>query len=539
MAIARDYSESQIQFEITGGAADQFEVVRFRGTEGLCQLYRFEIEMAASGEAIVFDDVVGQTARLTVNGARGTRWFSGVISRFELTNDTHDMRYFRAELVPALWLLTHRYRSRIFQDMSVPDIISQVLTDAGIPSDSFRLELEGTYDPRVYCVQYRESEYNFISRLMEAEGIWWYFEQSEEGHVLVIADASSAYKPIEGEATLAYQPPSSMVVSEDHVFRFRMAQGVRPGAVVLNDFNFENPQLHLETSSDCGRDTDLSHADYPGAFTQQAAGQTLAGIRAEEFEAGRRTSIGQSNCERLAPGLTFTLEEHPVEAVNQDYLVTSVTHQGKQAITRSSTNGAGRGSILSPNLRQALRAADKESNQLLRDLAHAVLQVSDRIKGEDQTANREIPRWLYHAGQVSQGLALAAIAAGRNPLEACTVPNLLDDVAAHGLVEYEAPVYECRFECIPSEVPYRPARATPWPVMRGTQTARVVGPSGDEIYTDKYGRVKVQFNWDREGEFTETSSCWIRVTQGFCRRALRHLFPAARRTGSRDRLSRR
>jgi uncharacterized protein involved in type VI secretion and phage assembly len=125
-----------------------------------------------------------------------------------------------------------------------------------------------------------------------------------------------------------------------------------------------------------------------------------------------------------------------------------------------------------------------------------------------------LTQWLYHAGQVARELPAAVAASGGNPLAALTLPNLIDDVTEAIVLHPDALEYECRFECIPAAVVYRPARVTPWPVMRGAQTARVVGPSGEEIYTDEYGRVKVKFNWDREGKFDENSSCWIRVSQG-------------------------
>jgi type VI secretion system secreted protein VgrG len=194
--------------------------------------------------------------------------------------------------------------------------------------------------------------------------------------------------------------------------------------------------------------------------------------------------------------------------------VTSLTHEGKQAQTTTTVGAHSRPSILSANTHQALLSARNTDNPAIRDLAEALLHIASRFQAGDQTANRALSQWLYHAGQVSKDLPSTAAAAGGNPLEALAIPNLLDDLARWTVVEYDAPVYHCRFECIPSSVTYRPPRVTPWPVMRGTQTARVVGPSGEEIYTDKYGRVKVQFNWDREGKFDEKSSCWIRVSQG-------------------------
>ena len=514
MPLVRDLSRAQIAFEVEGGAVDQFQVMRYRGTEGLCQLYRFEIELASSDREVVFDSIVGKSAVLSVNSPYGTRWFHGVVGRFEMTGETVEQVYFRAELVPAVWLLTHRYNSRIFQQKKVPEIISEVLAKAGIAGDQFKLDgVTRSYQPREYCVQYRETDYNFICRLMEEEGIRWHFEQSQDGHVLVMEDGdSSSYVAIEGDP-LPYEPPSGMHHEQEHVFRFRLGQSVRPGKAVLSDFNFENPKLDLKASSDSGRDTDLEFYDCPGEYREQPVGQELATLRAEEFEAARTVGVGQSNSPRLAPGHTFEMTEHPV-GMDGSYLVTSVTHQGKQAVARSSTGTNGHARILDASVFQSLMAARQNENQTIRQLAEAQLQFISRFKTGDGTAHRALTEWLYHAGQVSRDLPSVAEALGGGPLAGLALPNLLDDASAASIVEHDAPVYECRFECVPASVSYRPPRVTPWPMMRGSQTARVVGPAGEEIHTDKYGRVRVQFHWDRRGGHKEDASCWIRVSQG-------------------------
>ncbi len=479
MALIRDLSEAQLAFQVAGGEVDQFSVNRYRGTEGLCRLYRFEIELSSTDEAVVFDDIVGKPAVLSINTENGTRWFHGIVGRFELTGETADQNYYRAELVPSVWLLTHRYGSRIFQAKTVVEIINDVLVQAGIPSDRFNLgDLTRTYAPRDYCVQYRETDYNFICRLMEEEGIWWYFQQTEEGHTLVAADAASAYAPIEGGAEVPYHPPAGMNVETEHVFRFRLGQSVRPGAVVLNDFNFENPALDLESASNAGRDPGLEFSDYPGEYAEQGAGGSLAQLRVEEFEASRFRGTGQSNSYRFSPGKTFELVEHPSEPINRSYLITAVTHEGRQSVSRT-TGPAG----------------------------------EENGRG-DRTAQRTSTEWLFHGGQVARDVPSAAAVSGGDPVGAMALPNQLNDAPAPGVGEGTLSVYETSFECIPSEVTYRPPRITPWPVMRGAQTARVVGPAGEEIYTDEYGRVKVHFNWDREGPFGESDSCWIRVSQG-------------------------
>ncbi len=515
MAIVRDLSKAQLAFQIVGRDIDEFEVIRYRGTEGLCQLYRFEIDLASHEEGTTLEDIIGKPAVLSINTSQGERWFHGVIGRFEMTGETHGLSYFRAELVPSLWFLTHRYNSRIFQERSVKQIITAVLTQGGLPSDRFDMgNLSGTYDPREYCVQYRETDYNFICRLMEEEGIWWYFEQSQDKHMLMMADSTAGYKPIEGEASLPYRPVTGLNVEEEHVFRFRVSQSTRQGKVVLSDFNFENPALNLEATADNGRSPGLEFSDYPGEYSDQARGAALATIRAEEFAASRVRGIGQSNSRRISPARTFELAEHPSESFNASYLVTSALHQGKQAIHRTATGERGRTSILDARVHQSLLAAQRHETPAIRELAEGLLQVASRLGSGDPTARRELTHWLYHGGQVVRNLASTASATGSNPLEWLTIPNLVEDIAASSVVDSDAPIYECRFECIPADVTYRPPRITPWPVMRGVQTAQVTGPEGEEIYPDEYGRVKVHFPWDREGKHDENSSCWIRVSQG-------------------------
>ncbi|MBK9118710.1 MAG: type VI secretion system tip protein VgrG [Phycisphaerales bacterium] len=504
-----------LDFQVAGGDGYRFSVVRFSGTEGLCRLYRFEIDLAyGDAEPVILDELVGRPAVLNVRGADGDRHFHGIIGRFEMTGEAAGQTHFRVELVPTAWLLTHRYDSRIYQNKSVPEIVADVLERAGIPADHYRFALEKTYPPREYCVQYRETDYNFIARLLEEEGIWWCFEQHEELHILLIADVAAAYAPIESEGALRYVLPTGLNSEEDHVFRFRLGQSVRPGAVLLNEFNFENPALDLRCEHETGRDEQLRFSDYPGDYGAQSDGVARARVRAEEFEATRITGIGQSGCRRLAPGRTFELSGHPSAACNGSYLLTAVRHEGKQPTSRSVGDADGRARVLGARLHQAVLAARQSDEPAVRELAEALLEITARLSAGDPTAQRARTEWVYHAGQVARDLASVAGARGESAADALTLPHLIDDVARSGAVDFDAPVYQCRFECVPAAVTYRPPRITPWPEMRGTQTARVVGPAGEEIYCDEYGRVKVQFNWDRVAAFGANASCWIRVSQG-------------------------
>lgn len=522
MAIIRDYSKAQIAFRLHGGNSDDFLVTRYRGSEGICQLYRFEIELASQQEGWALANIVGKSAALSIATSEGERYFHGVVSRFELTGETVDMTYYRAELVPSLWLLTHRYCSRIFQNKDVKTIINEVLTGGGIAADHFDMsKLAKTYPEREYCVQYRETDFNFICRLMEEEGIWWYFDQTKDKPVLKMCEKANDYLAITGEAKLAYRSAAGMNVDVEHIWRFRLGQTVRPGAVSLTDFDFKNPQLGLDVNASSGRDAGLAFADYPGIYSAQARGTSLAKLRAEEFECSRISGNGLSNSRRIAPGRTFELTDHPSVAMNQKYLVTTALHQGKQAITRTTSGGGERGGVLNVRIHEALVAARTHEMPAVRELAEGLLMMAGKINAGDPTADRGLSAWLYHGGQVVRESATVAMAQGANPLEFLSPPNLLSDIAMSAIVDFESSLYQCRFECIPATVEFRPPRITPWPIVRGAQTARVVGPESEEIHCDEYGRVKVQFHWDTMGfeggdakRFGADSSCWIRVSQG-------------------------
>ncbi|AKT36916.1 type VI secretion system Vgr family protein [Chondromyces crocatus] len=394
------------------GLDDELRVVRFDGHEGLSQLYEFEITFAA-GNDLALSDLVGRPALLTFRVGEEPRHVHGLLASVEQGDEGKRLTSYRAVLVPEVWRLRHRRDSRIFQDLSVPDILQKVLDGARLGS-GYRLSLSGSYAPRLYCVQYRESDWDFLSRLMEEEGITTWFEHSDGEHVLMITDHPAAHPPIPGQSTLVFRPPLGALVAGEHVSRLHIAERVRPGKVTLRDFNFKKPNLLLEGAEQASLDDDLEIYDYPGVYEEPGPGRAYAKIRLEEFQVARRSGDGESACPRFAPGHRFTLAEHARDDVNTEYLLVRVDHHGAE-----------------PNFEQA---------------------------------------------------------GGGAP-------------------------YGNRFHLIPAEIPFRPARVTPRPTVRGVQTAIVTGPSGEEIYTDEHGRIKVQFHWDRTGKKDEKSSCWIRVSQ--------------------------
>ncbi|MFQ5806157.1 MAG: type VI secretion system Vgr family protein [Phycisphaerae bacterium] len=425
-AQVRPASVADFTFKVGEKTAEDLKVTGFDGTEEISRLFSFRVALCSDDPDIGFDEIVGKPCVLEIRAAGGSRFVNGIVRRFERSGEGASLTYYAAEIVPVHWLLTKRHRSRIFQehncsDMTVPGIIKKVLDDAGIPGDNYRFALQGSYDTREYVVQYRESELNFISRLMEEEGIFFFFEHTAEGHTMVIGDSPVAHPATPNEAEFAYREPTGLVSEQEqeYVYALRDGQEIRTGAVTLDDYNFQQPQVDLAASASADQFTSLEYSDYPGEYSDKAVGERYAKVRLEEFQCARRIERMDATVRALLPGFTFTLKEHPSEPLNRDYLVTRIAHVARQPQSVEEEAGAERG------------------------------------------------------------------------------------------VEYKADV-----QTIPSDVPYRPPRRTPRPLIHGSQTAIVVGPSGEEIYPDKYGRVKVQFHWDREGKYDENSSRWTRVSQG-------------------------
>ena len=403
---------------------DELRVVSFEGVEAISELYMFRIVCVADQVDISTDSVLGKPAVLWIATATSVRHVNGVIRRFVRAGEGHTLGHYELELVPSHWLLTRRFKSRIFQehncpDMSVPGILKKVFLDAGLPEDRFRFALERTYKPQEYVVQYRESDMNFAARLMEEEGIFFFFEHTNTSHKMVIADSGVAHVEAEDAAQIPFRAPSGLVPEEEHVFSAVDEQDIVHSAVALDAFNFEKPALELAGAATGEETTALEFSDFPGDYYEQAVGQVRAERTLEGFQCRKRTIRMVATARGLLPGFKFTLTDFSSSDLNREYVVTRIEHSGVQSQS-----------------------------------------------GEAETLDG--PQRPYTA----------------------------------------------RIAAIFSNVPFRPARITPRPVVLGTQTAIVAGPAGEEIYTDKYGRVKVQFHWDREGRHDENSSRWIRVSHG-------------------------
>jgi type VI secretion system secreted protein VgrG len=404
-----DRETDEISFKVQG-LSSKLYVVKLEGEEAISDLFRFDFTLSSDDAQIALSDVVGKPATLTFHDDK-QRHVNGVVSRFEHTHDHALVSFYRLTLVPKAWRLQHRHDCRIFQAVTVPEIIEKVLKDAGLGSGDYALQMSGSYGPREYCVQYRESDFAFVSRLMEEEGIFYYFEHQDGAHKLVISDDPTNHGPIVDPKTVPFRQQSGALHMPDSITRFSIAEEVRPGKASITDFNFKKPSLSLMKNAQADLDSDLEIYDYPGEYALPDDGSKLAQVRLDELQAVRAVATGESGCRRLAPGFVFALSDHARDANNRGHLLTRVRH--------AVDTGEGRG--------------------------------ERRYRNE--------------------------------------------------------------FTAIPDDVPFRPARKTRRPTVRGSQTAIVTGASGDEIHTDEHGRVKVQFHWDRKGKKDDKSSCWIRVSQ--------------------------
>ncbi|MBI4201544.1 MAG: type VI secretion system tip protein VgrG [Chloroflexi bacterium] len=403
--------ESPVQFTLaTPLGKDVLLLTSMTGYEALSDLFRFELDMVSEDVALDPRAILGQKVTIRVDLPEGgQRYVNGHVSRFTNVGPVGDLGQTRytAEVVPQLWFLTRTTDSRIFQDMTIPQVIEKVFLDGGLTS--FEMRLPVTFQPRDYVVQYRETDFNFVSRLMEEEGIFYYFEHEDGEHTLVLTDSTETLGPLPQGEVLPFLSPGHETPGVGGVTQWEHQYEFRSGKWAHTDYNFETPSVDLSASAVSGvalPDYDKYELyDYPGGYATRAEGERLAQIRMEEEDAQHIIVMGTSEERHLTPGFTFVLEGHPVPEFAGKYLITSVTHQ---------------------------------------------------MSGDG---------------------------------------------------------YKTAFTALPNSMAFRPARITRKPVVQGPQTAIVTGPTGEEIYTDKYGRVKVQFHWDREGKKDENSSGWVRVSQ--------------------------
>jgi type VI secretion system secreted protein VgrG len=400
---------------------DALLVTAFSGREEMSKLFQFTLEMISEQPDIKHHDIVGKNVTVSIERSDGSlRYFNGFVSRFSAGDEEQGRRNFRAEIVPWLWFLTRTADCRIFQKLKVPDIVKQIFDEAGFSDYKFNLKQD--HSEWEYCVQYRESDFQFVSRLMEQEGIFYYFKHENGKHTMVISDHKSGYydgdeKQVDFPATVGEKAIKDHITSWQHEYEYAT------GKWAQSDYNFETPSTSLLTQ--IGSVIKISDNDkyeifdYPGDYANKAEGEGGARIRMEELEAATDVVQGSSFCKTFSPGGKFAVGIHhsPGEE-GKKYVLTAVAHEARELLA-------------------------------------------------------------YETGSTGgEGIS-----------------------------------YRNTFRCIPEAVVFRPPRQTPKPVIHGLQTAIVVGPASEEIFVDKYGRVKVHFHWDRLGKHDENDSCWIRVSQ--------------------------
>lgn len=400
------------------------DALRFRslrGREGLSQLYEFDIELVSGSPSIDMKRLLGESLTLEIRTRVGTtRFLGGQGVRCEmLGRETTTSRsyIYRVTVRPWLWYLTKCVDCRIFQNRSVVDIILEVVAKYGYP---VQRRLVSSYRTRECCVQYQESDFAFISRLMEHEGIYYYFRHEQDQQTLVLADDMSSHDPLPGYGTIPYLPPDRLVLAdEEGVDEWRPSEELRTGAYVVDDYDFRKPGANLSQRRSSGNaDRHGSYEKYlwQGGYVDAAQGEHYARVRLEEEQSEQARVSGHTSILAMAPGYLFALKNCPRQSENRQYLAVDVQYEMQE---RGYATGSG-----------------------------------------------------TSAGDV-------------------------------------------RFCVQPATLPYRSPCLTPVPKASGPQTAEVVGPAGEEIWTDRYGRVKLQFRWDRHGRRDENSSCWVRVSDAW------------------------
>ena len=393
-------------------------VSRVRGREALSESFQFEVDFEAKGDGpLDLTKLVGTDAQLRLKSDTSERFVHGIAEAVEFTGVRLQRPHYALRLVPRLALLGHTEDSRIFQELSVPEIVKKVLDEwkvtygFGGKRQAAPGGLSASYAKREYCVQYRETDLAFISRLLEEEGIGWLFDHADGKHTLVLVDEPGAFQAISGDEKLPFRVPDSTEDEAEYAYGTTHHQRLRSGKASLRDFDFTRPSLVVQGSSQVKSETELELYSFRLAYADDGPLKRLSKARLEEARVETDAVEGRSNSLRLLPGNTFEITDPPVDSLG-----------GKL--------------------------------QLL---------------------------WVEHDA----------------------VWNAGNDSAT----------YDATFSAQRTDSPWRPRRRTPRSILAGSQTAMVVGAAGEEIQTDKYGRIQVQFHWDRLGKKDDKASCFIRVSQ--------------------------
>ena len=393
-------------------------LLEFNSDESFNSLFQHKLTTLCKNNELDLKSLLGTTISIKVQGHHliGPKYFHGHVMAISHRGWQGRFAKYEIELAPWFGFLDKTKDCRIFQNQSVVDIFSAIFDENGF--SDYEINLSSSYTPIEYCVQYRETDMNFINRLLEQEGIYYHFEQFEDKHILVVSDSPSTHELIGGCQNLPFYPPGSVVRDENFIESWSNSVSVGSGSYALNAFDFEKPRAGLETNISIAQDHDHAHMevyDYQNSYTQRDNGTRYAQLRMEQLHCATQIFQGVSNCPYLHVGGLFNITKHPVDDNNGEYLLSKVYYY---------------------------------------------ISTGQYETGDPQNVQMEV-----------------------------------------------------RFSCIPSQTQYRPSLYSKPPIIAGHQTAIVVGPEGEEIWTDEYGRVKLHFHWDRYSERNESSSCWVRVSQ--------------------------
>lgn len=393
----------------------------FEGKEEVSEPFCYQLRCFSQTMNIQEKDIVGKNITFQINDEiNKPRYFNGIVKKLSKKDlSLRKIRDYEIEIVPWFWLLTLSSDCRIFQNKTSVEIIESVFKS--LNQHNFDISfLSKSYDKRDYCVQYNESAFSFVSRLMEEEGIFYFFRHEKGKHTLVLADLVSKCPTNPTKEAEYYQGS----LRKNHLSQWTHHYALCSGKFTQTDYDFIKPQVNLLTTTKStvpfSEIDNYEIFEFPGLYTEKSSGQSISRTRIEEQEQGYDIATGKGGYSQFSPGTRFHLKTHECSSEQAEYFLTAVYHSAK-------------------------------------DISHMV-----HLNGDEKVK--------------------------------------------------ESQDYSNEFSCIPSSAPYRPKRTIPKPKIQGVQPAIVVGPSGEEIYTDKYGRIKVQFLWDRQGKKDENSSCWLRVS---------------------------
>ncbi|RYF34498.1 MAG: type VI secretion system tip protein VgrG [Comamonadaceae bacterium] len=449
------------------------------GHEALSQPSAYELTVLSKSDQIGAKDILGRAFDVEIDffdadGGKHQRHCHGYAVRFARAGKVGRFAEYRITLRSWFWLLTKRVNSRIQQEKKVLEIMDAVFEDSPIKaiSKTEKRHVIGNHVQRSYNVQHMESDFHFLSRLFEEEGIYYWFDAHDAPGTMYLSDASDiAHEKLGVADTLRYAPSGAGEDRHNEISRWVSARSLQSGKYMARDSNFKAIGNQLQAPRDTHDDNEMAEFEvfeFPGLFFNNGDGEELAKVRGEEQMARRRRHWAVTGWSDVAAGRAFKFTNASDGVSDGEYLIAScdfiVTHPGYEGM------GEGDGNV--QRLGRVLRelVIDDPVNAADVDLVADLIETEPRL---------ESPRRGTHVFLLT---------------------------------------------ALPVEMPFRPARRTPRPVMPGPQSAIVVGPAGEEHHMDAMGRVKVHFHWDRYDESNEKSSCWVRVSQawagkgwgGFC-----------------------